>query len=257
MDASQLFDHYLPFIFITARVSGLFLLSPVYGAAMIPARLKAALVIVVSLVLHFGMNVGSEIVTLDTSVIVQYGIREFITGVGMGMIVSLTFHAVGLAGAVLAPQMGFAMSEVVDPQSQSSVSVLSSFFYLISLAFFVAIDGHLILIRALAESYKLLPLGQWVLSDGFVGFLMKAGSGMFVIAFTISAPILAVVLFVNAGMSMMARAVPQMNIFVVGFIIMISSGLVAMALFLPYYGAYLSERLIGAMEQMLWLLKTV
>jgi len=114
-----------------------------------------------------------------------------------------------------------------------------------------------LLIKGLAESYRLLPLGEWTLSDGFVEFIMKSAAGMFVIAFTISLPMLAVVLFVNAGMSMMARAVPQMNIFVVGFIVMIGAGLVSTALFLPYYSGYLTHHLMDAMEQMLWLLKTL
>jgi len=179
-----------------------------------------------------------------------------LTGAGMGMMIGLTFHAIGLAGAVLSPQTGYAFSEVLDPQNQASASALSGYFYLIGLPFFVAIDGHLLIVKSLAESYRLLPLGQWEMTNGYMDFIIRGGAGMFVIGFTIAMPILAVVLFINAGLSMLARAVPQMNIFVVGFIFMISSGLVATALFLPYYGTYLTERLMEALEQMLWLLKT-
>jgi len=257
MPLAELLNNYLPFIYISARVTGLFIMAPVYGAAVIPTRVKGVLVIAISILLQFGLKVGGDVADSGVEMMLIIIIREFLAGLGMGMIVAMTFHSLGLAGAILAPQMGFAMSEMVDPQNQTSASVLSNFFYLLALAFFVAIDGHVLLIKGLAESYRLLPLGEWAVGDNFIEFIMKSAAGMFVIAFTISLPMLAVVLFVNAGMSMMARAVPQMNIFVVGFIIMIGAGLVSMALFLPYYSGYLTAQLMDAMEQMLWLLKTI
>ena len=257
MPLAELLNNYLPFILISARVTGLFVLAPVYGAAVIPNRVKAALIIVISIILQFGLKIGVNVTDSGFEMILIYVMREFLTGLGMGTIVAMTFHSLGLAGAILAPQMGFAMSEMVDPQNQTSASVLSNFFYLLALAFFVAIDGHVLIIKGLIESYRMLPLGEWAMGASFIEFIMKSAAGMFVIAFTISIPMLAVVLFVNAGMSMMARAVPQFNIFVVGFIIMISAGIVSMALFLPYYSGFISSKLMDAMEQMLWLLKSI
>ncbi len=255
MILSAFFDHLPPVLLILTRLSGLVAFAPVFGSNAVPVRVKFALIFMISLILHFGFSIGFQYRQPDANLIVLEILKEFAVGAGMGVVILVLFSGIAYAGSIIAPQMGLAISQLVDPQTRSMMPLLSTVLNIIAVTFFLAIDGHLMLLRAFVDSYRLLPLGDAAITNGFVMYLVKTASQMFVIALKISAPVLAVILFINTGMAIMARVVPQVNVIVVGFIITISAGIVTLALTLPYMLPYWTEFLTDAVGQMLWLLK--
>jgi len=250
-------DHIYPLLMVATRISAVFILAPVYGSTLIPRQVKLAILVMLTGVMHFGFSVGMDYSQTDNAVILLDIVREFLVGAGMGLVVQTIFTAIGFAGAIIAPQMGLAISQLIDPQTESMQPVLSTFLNLVGVLFFLAVNGHLMIIEALFQSYKLLPIGRFELTGPFVDALMATGSEMFIIAFKLSAPVLAVIIFLNVGMALMARIVPQVHVIVVGFIVTIAVGMLIMALVTPAMAPYLKEVVVDAVGRMLWLLKTV
>lgn len=256
MALSAFFDNLVPFFMINARLIGLLMLSPMYGHAAIPAQVKAAVIMVLSLVLHFGLGIGFHTPQLGTGEMFVGMIREFLTGASMGLVLMIYFAGFAYAAGIIAPQMGMAISQLVDPQTEQMQPLLSTFFTLLGVLLFLAIDGHLIIIKALHDSYRIVPLFGFNLSGEMANELIRISSQIFIIAFKLAVPVLAVIIFLNTGMALIARAVPQVNVLVVGFIITISVGLWILSLLLPALDTFFVQTIHEAFEQMMWLLKT-
>lgn len=252
---AALLDVVVPILLINARLTGLLLFAPVFGHAAVPVPVKAALLMMFSIVLYFGFDVGAGLGSLAPGVWFVAVLTEFMVGSLMALVLQLFFAALTYAGGIVAPQMGMAVSQLMDPQSQTVQPLLSTFFSLVGVLFFLAIDGHLIMLRALYDSYRLVPMTGFTLNGAMIDQLIFLGGQMFIIALKVSAPVLAVIIFLNAGMALMARAVPQVNVLVVGFIITISVGMIAMAMTMPALRPALEQYLLDALEQMLWILK--
>ncbi len=254
---SAFFDHMTPLFLILARVSGLVVTAPFWSSGAISARIKMAIVVMITLSLHFGMGIGAELTGFNLSFAILGLISEILVGAGMGLVMALIFAAIGYAGAIIAPQMGLAISQLMDPQSESMQPLLAAFLNLLAVMFFLAIDGHLMILRSLHDSFRLIPLAGFSVTGGFVKGLLDTGSHMFVVAFKLCSPVLGVIMFLNIGMALLARAVPQVNVIVVGFIVTISVGMLTFLLMLPQAGPFLQDVMMDAVSRMMWLLKTV
>jgi flagellar biosynthetic protein FliR len=255
MMENALLDALVPILLINARVSGLLLFGPVFGHSAIPATVKAAILMMFSITLYFGFDVGAGMGKLLPGVWLIGILSEFAVGALMALVLQLFFAAFSFAGGIIAPQMGMAVSQLLDPQSQSMQPLLASFFSLVAILFFLAIDGHLIMLQGLYDSYRLVPITGFQLSGPIVGELVRLGGQMFVIALKISAPPLAVIIFLNTGMALMARAVPQINVLVVGFISTISVGMISLTMMLPVVRPALTQYAMEALQNMLWIFK--
>jgi len=242
---------------INARLSGLFMMAPFFSHSAIPMQVKAAIVILFSLLMHFGLGVGFHAPPMDEYMLVVGIIMEFGAGAAMGLVLTIFFSAISYAAGIIAPQMGMAISQLVDPSTQQMQPLISTFFSLIAVLFFIAINGHHMLLEGLYQSYRLVPLGGFTISSGFSHELLEIGSLLFIIAFKLSAPVLAVIIFMNIGMAIMARAVPQVNVLVVGFIVTISVGMMILSMFLPIFNTFFQELMEEAVSKMMWLLKAV
>lgn len=257
MIISAFFDHLAPVILILTRLSGLFVFAPFFGSTAIQRQVKFALVLTLSVVVHFGFGIGSDYSQADEMELVYGVLREFAVGAGMGLYVTIIFTGIGYAGAIIAPQMGMAISQLMDPQTESIMPLLSTFMNVMAVVFLLSIDGHLLMVRAFYESYRLVPLAGFEFSGNFAVALVEGGGKLFVIALKLCSPVLAVIIFLNVGMAIMARVVPQVNVIVVGFIITISVGIFTLFLVLPLTAPYLKQIIAEALEGMMWILKTV
>jgi flagellar biosynthetic protein FliR len=161
-------------------------------------------------------------------------INNVLIGVVIGFAVRLVFAALELAGELIGLQMGLSFVGFFNPGTGQQQNAVASFMSLLALLMFIAIDGHLMLIHALAESFRLYPVSVGM--DLPMGFdrLLRLGSDMFAIALTIALPFLAVMLLTNVVLGVLARVAPQINIFAVGFPMTILVGLVTLFLLLPY-----------------------
>jgi flagellar biosynthetic protein FliR len=223
------------------RVLALFSVAPVLSHRAIPARIKVALAVGVALVLL--PNVPAPPLT---DVLSAAGLGLLVQNIAIGVIIGFTvrivFAALELAGEVIGLQTGLSFAGFFNPAIGAAQTATASFMSLLALLMFVAIDGHLMLIHALAESFRLFPLagGEFPLSFERVA---RLGGDVFAIGLAIALPFIAVMMLVNIVLGVLARVAPQLNIFAVGFPLTILVGLGTLFVLLPYVQAPLRAAL--------------
>ncbi len=245
------------FLLIFARVSGIFSLAPFLGSANIPGYAKAGLSLLLSYIL-FPVVYSSGVAIPDT--VLAYAALvagEFLLGLIFGFVSSLIMHAVQMAGHVLDMQIGFGIVNVFDPQFGQQVPLLGNFKYILALMVFLATNGHHVLLSALVASFKLVPVTGVVIPASLAGFIVKLVSGAFMIAFKITVPVLASLVLADVAFGILARTMPQMNIFVIGIPAKLIIGIFAMMMALPFYIAVMEVGFNGMYQDLYRFLEAV
>jgi flagellar biosynthetic protein FliR len=180
---------------------------------------------------------------------------ELMVGFILGLSVKLIFAGVQLAGEFVGYQMGLAMANILDPESGMDTTLIAQFYYIVSLLIFLSIDGHHWFIRALFQSFSVLSPGEIHLKAGLYHHLVHLSGKMFVIAIKLGAPIMAVMIFTQIGLGMIAKLVPQMNVLIASFPLTICLGLIFLGLsvewMVPYLRTLFDEVDRGLVETML------
>jgi flagellar biosynthetic protein FliR len=227
------------FLLIVVRISGMFITAPVFGSHNVPGQVKVALALLVSYILFpavFQLNV-----TLPDAFVpyMMLLISEFLVGLILGFASSFVFSAVQMTGNLLDMQIGFGIVNILDPMSGQQVPLVGNFKYILAILTFLAVNGHHILLSALFASFKLIPVTGVVFHAELADVIVDMVSGMFVIALKISLPILAAILLTDVALGVLARTMPQMNIFVVGVPVKILVGIFVLSMALPFYIIFL------------------
>jgi|GEM_PF-422270 len=203
-----------------------------------------------SLVLEF-----KDVVIVDSIWIFFVGcIQEIILGVTIGLIARIAFETVEMAGRIVGFQMGFALGAVVDPISGEQDTSLSQMYNLLGVFMFLAIDGHLFLMKTLIESIKQIP--PFFSSPKFenIAIIFHFLKVIFILAIKISAPVLAALILSTIAMAIMARIAPQLNTFFILLPMKILIGLLALMFCIPVLGHVLKEHfgyVLGSIPQIL------
>ncbi len=229
-------------LFIFFRVAAVLFFAPFFGSAQVPARLKVALALVFSVALYPLVPAGAFHRSSGLFDLVIAVFSELTIGLAIAYAVQLIFAAVQLAGTVVDFQMGFGVVNVIDPQTQSQVSITAQFHNIIAVLFFLALNGHHILIGALVDSFTLINPSRIDFSSLTPEFIMKIFSATFIVAVKIAAPVMAVLFFLSVGLGLVARTVPQMNVFIVGFPLQIGVGLLMIAMSMPFFSMILKAQ---------------
>ena len=164
-------------------------------------------------------------------------------GLAIAFAVRLIFTAVQVAGTMVDFQMGFGVVNVIDPQTQAQVSITAQFQNILAVLIFLASDAHHFIIGAVVQSFDLINLAQVDFSNVTPELILRYFSSMFVIAIKIAAPIMAILFFLSVGLGLVARTVPQMNVFIVGFPLQIGVGLLMVALAMPFFSLVLQNQI--------------
>lgn len=231
---NYLLSQYQAFLFVLVRVSAILLSAPIFGSKNVPRRLKIGFSIVVSLVLL--PMVGRDVVFPQTFVGLFIGMMgELLVGVALGMTVKFIFVGATMAGQFIGIQMGLGMANVLDPQSQTQISVVSTFISLMTVLLLLEVNAHHYFLISLAKSFEIIqPYGVY-LSRPMLRDFLEMSSRIFVLAFQIASPVIAVLMFVYAILGILGKTVPQMNIFAVGFPVTITVGFLVLGLSLPMF----------------------
>jgi flagellar biosynthetic protein FliR len=171
-------------------------------------------------------------------------ISEVILGVIIGLSVRMVFSGIQLAGQLAGFQMGLAIANVMDPVTSTQASILAQINNLIAMLIFLSMDAHHWLFRALVESFRMVPPFNVQFGSSVIFQLMGLGGKLFVIAIQVAAPIMAALLLTSVVFGLMARTVPQMNVFIVAMPLKIIVGLLFLALSLPYWVPFLGQLFI-------------
>lgn len=235
MDMSAILtDRFVILMLVLVRMSALFVVTPVFGRREMPSYLKIGLAFFCSMVLV--PLLGD--VKLEYHHLFEFAIivaREFLVGIILGFVSFLVFSALYVAGQIIDIQIGFGMINVLDPTMNTQVPLMGNFIYILTTLLFLMMNGHHILLAALFKSYSILPINSFVLSEQLVNNMTTIFVEVFVIGFKISIPVLAAALLAEVALGILAKTVPQMNVFVVGIPLKIGIGLLTLYLMFPVF----------------------
>lgn len=239
----------LVYLLMLTRITGLMLLAPFFGARNLPTQIQIGLSLILAavafpLVPRAGIVVPPHLAALAVGAAVELAV-----GLLLGFVANLLFAAVQLAGQIADQELGIGLANVIDPISNDQVSILGQFKFTLAMLFFLALDGHHLVLRAVVGSFSLVPvLGlQWGPGDGLY-VADRLVTGLFTLGIQLSAPALVTLLLVTAAMALLARTAPEMNIFILGFSVRILVGLGVLALSVPVFGGLFrtfQDRLLG------------
>lgn len=213
------------------RVSAMVASSPVFGTRSVPTKIKIMSAIAITSVLVPILPVPAVDVFSPLAILIIA--QQILIGLIIGFTVQLVFSAVITGGQIVAMQMGLGFSLMVDPQNGSQSPVLSQFYIVLVMLVYLAINGHLVLIEVLAESFKTMPISaQGLVADDFMQ-VVRWGGNIFAGGMAIALPAIASLLVVNVAFGIMTRSAPQLNIFAIGFPITMLLGFTLVMVTLP------------------------
>jgi flagellar biosynthesis protein FliR len=232
------------------RVLALLAVAPVLSHQAIPLRAKVGIALAITLAIAPVVGAPTLAGVLEVRGFVSLA-HNILVGLALGFAVRLVFAGIELAGQLIGLQIGLSFAGYFSPDFGQSENVVSSFMAMLTLLMFLAVDGHLILLSALVESFRVFPVDAAGALNIDALALVRAAADVFTIALTICLPILAVMLLVNVVLGVMARIAPQLNLFAVGFPLTVLAGLLALVLFLPTLEAPMRAVLLKGLSGLL------
>lgn len=243
------------FVLVMLRVSTIIVMMPILGHKTVPVQIKAGLSLVIALLIFPFVKQTIPAISPDLIPLIFQMAGEVMVGLIIGFAVKIVFTGIQYAGELIGMQMGFSMANVLDPMNNINVSIISEMQYLMALLIFLSINGHHVFITTIADSYKIVkPLGFHV-TGPLTQAIAAYSKDIFIIAVKASAPLIAVMLFTNLGMALIARTVPQINILIVGFPLQISVGLIFLGLTMPIFLRVMETYFISLEGEMNMLMK--
>jgi flagellar biosynthetic protein FliR len=221
-----------PLLWPFLRALALFSTMPVLGTRLVPTRVRVALAALIALAAQPSLPPPPE-VPLDSALAVLLVVQQVLVGVTLGFAVRLVFAAVEFAGELIGLQMGLNFAGFFDPVSASTATATSRFFGTTVAWLFIVINGHLLILAALADSFRVFPVGPEPFAFLQATQPHRWGAEIFRTGLWIALPLLTMLLFVNLVLGAISRVAPQINIFAIGFPVTLSVGLIGMFLTLP------------------------
>jgi flagellar biosynthetic protein FliR len=241
-------------VLIFTRVGAILLTAPLFSSGSIPVHVKIGLSFMLAVIV-FPLVSVNDILVLPLASLGIAMAGEVLIGVIIGFTARLLFAAVQLAGQLVGFQMGFGIVNVIDPQTSAQVSIIAQFENIITLLIFMAVNAHHWFIMAIAKSFEVVPLLAFSFTNSLMEALVRLSCDMFVVAAKVAAPIIAILLFTSVALGLLARTVPQMNIFIVGFPLKLAIGLLAVGLTLPLLSTLLRNLFQGLGEDIFVLMR--
>lgn len=205
------------YLLIFVRIASFFITMPIFSHRLIPAQHRIGISALLAWIMYYTVSSpGFEIDGLYLLLV----LKESLVGLLIGFFAYMMFSAVQAAGGFIDFQMGFSMANVIDPQTGAQSPIMGQYLYTFALLFLLAIDGHHLLLDGIFFSYEFIPLSTDFLPFGneqILALMVHFFTQSFIIAFQMSVPIVGSLFLVDVALGIVARTVPQMNIFVIGF----------------------------------------
>ncbi|SCY08018.1 flagellar biosynthetic protein FliR [Nitrosospira sp. Nl5] len=250
LSSAELNAWLVSFLWPLARILALLAAAPVLGNTAIPKRVKIGLGVFITLVVApaLGPLPGVEPVSPEGLLILG---QQIIIGLAMGFAMRIVFSAVEMAGEIAGLQMGLGFATFFSPQSEGSTLVVGKFLGLLATLVFLSVNGHLLMLSVLAESFTVFPISAEPFSAGGWRILADWGGKIFEAGLGLALPVVTALLIVNLALGILTRAAPQLNIFAVGFPITLMVGMVALMLSLPYFVPVVEQLVADTLQIMM------
>ena len=197
--------------------------APVIGTRTVPVRIRLIMAVLITIVI-FPVLPQTPAVDPVSPQGMLITVQQIMIGISMGLCMRVVFVALELAGQAIGQLMGLMMASMVDPSNGNQVPIIGQFYLLLATLLFLAVDGHLMMIAVLAESFTGLPISTSGVSKDMTWEVILWTGTILKTAVVIALPAIVSLLIVNLSFGVMTRSAPQLNIFAVGFPIMIILG---------------------------------
>ncbi|MYN41762.1 flagellar biosynthetic protein FliR [Duganella sp. FT109W] len=230
------------------RIMALIAASPLLGNSAVPASVKLSLGVMIAAIVAPAVPAwpATDPMSWAGLLIVM---QEMLIGLAMGFSIRIIFAAVEMAGEISSLTMGLGFASFFDPTTQGRSSAISQFLSLVATMGFLAVNGHLVLLSALVESFSTLPVSALPVYGGGFKQLADWGGMIFSVGVQLSLPIVAALLITNVALGILTRAAPQLNLFGIGFPITLGVGLLVIAMTLPYLGMPIQNLFLDGIER--------
>jgi flagellar biosynthetic protein FliR len=234
------------FVYPLLRVLGLILADPLWGNRSVPLAAKVGLALLITLLIA---PLLPPVPAADpaSAAGVLIAVQQLLIGLAMGFSIRIALSAAQMAGQLAGLQMGLGFSTFFDPHSGAQSVVMGEFLGLFAILIFFSINGPHVVLGALVESFRALPIAAAPVDALGLRVLVEWGGIIFSAGLLISLPVIATLLIANIALGIMTRAAPPLTVFTVGFPVTLVTGLLALYLAAPYVGPALANLFEQAM----------
>lgn len=240
----------IAFVFPLSRILGFIATAPLWSTAGVPKRIRLMIGIAIAVALTPGLPPMPAVQPASLSGLWIMA-QQMLIGIGMGFSAKIVFTAFHLAGEFIGNQMGLGFATFYDPLSSSQTPVVSEFINLVALLLFMSMNGHLLYLATLAQSFSAIPISAMPVGAGSWLNIAELGSKIFSAGLLLSLPIMAALMITNVALAVLTRAAPQLNLFALGFPLTLIGGFVALAISLNYLASPLQGIFQFGLESML------
>lgn len=227
-------DTLVSFILTAIRIGAILFSAPFFGSNVIKPQIKVVLAVLIAFLIFPSVRI-QPFSNLDPLFLTVLIFKEILIGACIGLLSHFLFVGVQLGGQIAGMQIGFSIVNIIDPTSNVSLSIIATFLNICMLLLFISLGGHYLLLGAISESFRLVPLTGGHIEPLAFEYIAKLFSFMFITALKVMAPVLITLLMFETVLGVIGKFVPQINLMIVGFPIKIAIGLTMMALSMNYF----------------------
>lgn len=222
----------LSLILTMMRVSIVMFMLPIFSTNNIPVTVKGAITIVFTLGVWPHLSLPGTLMPAHPFDVALIMLGEVVIGLVLGMAINFLFMGIQSGGELLGFQMGFTMIQFADPLTGNQTGIAAYFLWMVSLLTFLAMDGHLYMIKGFAASFSILPPGALYIGENILWEILGLSAEVFTLALKIAAPVMVAIFMVEVALGLVARTSPQIHIMEFGFPIKIGVGFFFLGLLL-------------------------
>lgn len=219
------------FLLIFLRISSMLFLFPVFSSRQFPVQARLGLGALLSFIIY--RVEPAPHLTGGAFELIVGASAQVLVGVIVGFVASLLFTGISFAGELIDIQVGFAIANVINPQTQQNITIIGELQLTLATLIYLTTNSHYLLIQGMAGSFHLLPLPYVNLGPSVAGNIALFFAQSFLIVYKIAAPVVVALFLTNVTLAFMARVAPQMNVFIIGLPMQVGVGLTMMAISLP------------------------
>ena len=245
------------FVLVLLRMMGFVFSAAVFSMPAMNAQLKVLFCMALAMLLYPIVRISPEATSqLDGQIILMAG-REVLVGLLMGYLTRLFFFAVSMTGELISISLGLGSAQLYNPMMASQGGVIEQFHVILGTMFFLLLNGHHLLLGALAQSFELIEVGQISIKTGPLAEIAVFAQDLLILTLKMSAPVLVSILIANLAMGILGRAIPQINVLVTSFPVTIMLGLMVMFIGIPLFVMEMNGLLDLTTTKLMQVLKTL
>ncbi|MCX7875639.1 MAG: flagellar biosynthetic protein FliR [Melioribacteraceae bacterium] len=252
-----LIGDFLVLLFVFLRISAMIFTVPVLGNQAVPAIAKIFLSFVIAYIVFLTIDKGKITIDVNLITIFVLGIKEILIGLIMGYSLNFIFYGISYASHIIGYDMGLMFAEVLNPMQELSNNVVGEVLFYASIMIFIIINGHHHLITAVVSSFGVIPIGKYVLNKPLVDLIIYMAGSVFTIALKIAAPILVSYFLIHIAEGIIARVLPQVQVFFISQPLKLGLGFALLAALVPLYVMTIKYLLNNYENQLTEILKTM